>query len=434
MMKIKAAMAKNFAAISEISVNFSDTITYLCGANGSGKTTLGLHLIWFVLQGLSQKGSGLIAERYRFIGEGGKSAKGTIEIQDEQEKVTHTVTRKLLKNKTELEIKSSDNLVRGQEFLDSLFSAILINPMHFSELSSKAQALALGIDTGSFDAKRKELEQDRLLVGREATRLQGAADSCGQIEKTEKVSIAGLLRERQEIVEFNEVVRGKKTACEQLQAKAYELGVHMIELQEQLQAAEQEHSVVIRNIIDFEKEMAQPKDLTEIDRKIEGAEDQNARARVYEKSLEDQQAAETKQAEYQAKKDEIGQLDKDRAKYLQDQKLPFSNITINEDGELRLNNKPFCQPYFSTGECLKFGAKIGARLAEKQGRKLDYIYIPDSQDLDEKNRETLFADLVKQGFQVVAEFVDLEKQKEGYSILLKESQILNAVIEREYRE
>lgn len=423
-MKIKNLMLKNFASVSEINVNFSDTVTYLCGGNGAGKTTVGLNAIWFIMKGLAQKGEGLIAERFRFIGPHGKSAKGTIEIVDEKENVTHTVSRKLLKNKTELEIKSSDGIIRGEEFLSNLYSAILINPMHFSEMSGKAQALALGIDTKAFDTRRKELEQERLLIGRDKLRLDGVATSSEATQEVEAVSIAGLLKERQEIVEHNDAVAEKGLQYEQLQTEALEIEDEIKGWNEKLIAATKELITTRQDIAAFEK-IPQPKDLTEIDKTIEGAEETNAMARAYEKSLEDQKAAEKKQTEYQVKKDEIEELDGNRARYLQDQKLPFSNITINEDGELRLNDKPFGQPYFSTGECLKFGAKIGAKLAEKQGRKLDYIYIPDSQDLDEENRERLFGDLVKQGFQIVAEFVDLEKQKTGYSILLREMKVID---------
>ena len=84
-MKIKNLMLKNFAKVSEILVSFDDNITYLIGENASGKTTVGLNGVWFVFKGLAQKGDGLIAERFRFIGPHSKSAKAEITIYDEAE-------------------------------------------------------------------------------------------------------------------------------------------------------------------------------------------------------------------------------------------------------------------------------------------------------------------------------------------------------------
>lgn len=439
-MKIKSLMLKNFATVSEITVNFSDSVTYLCGGNGSGKTTIGLNAIWFILKGLAQKGIDVLhAERFRFIGPAGASAKGTIEVHDEKEDVTHVVTRKLLKNKAELEIKSSDGIKRGEEFLDTLFSAILINPMHFSQLSGKEQALTLGVDTAEFDQKRKALEQDRLLIGREATRLKGAVETAEPMEEVQAVSVSELLEELnrrrnhneqhgQEITELESIAREIERQEEQISQRAKQV----LDLQAALKLAENDYKVLISNKITQAKIVDKLVflDEAEIEKQIEEAEEINTRALAYKEYLKHKETHEAKEAEYTTKKDEIEAVDIARTKYLKDQKLPFSNITINEVGELRLNDKPFCSPYFSTGELLKFGAKLGAKIAKKGDKKLDYVYIPDCQDLDEENREKLFQGLVKEGMQVVAEFVSTEKQKRGHSILLKECRVVESYSEK----
>ena len=87
-----------------------------------------------------------------------------------------------------------------------------------------------------------------------------------------------------------------------------------------------------------------------------------------------------------------------------------------------INGRPFSETYFSKGEILR----IGIKLAAASDPKLKYIYVPDSQSIDEKNREKLFAELVDAGFQVVAEYVDTEKQKDHGSILLKESKVVES--------
>ena len=137
-MKIKDVMYKNFANISEISVSFDENITYLIGTNGAGKTTVGLNGIWFIIKGLAQKGDGLIAERFRFIGPGGKSAQGTLTIQDYDKEIEIKITRKLLKNKTELKIEASDGRQLDQAWLDSIFNSFLIGILCFFIVANDA--------------------------------------------------------------------------------------------------------------------------------------------------------------------------------------------------------------------------------------------------------------------------------------------------------
>ncbi len=420
-MKIKSLMLRNFAKVSEIRVNFSDSVTYLCGKNGSGKTTVGLNGIWFILKGLAQKGEGLIAERFRFVGPLAKSANGTIEVEDDKEGVTHTITRKLTKSKTELEITSSDGIQRDEAFVNSLFSAILINPMRFSEMSGKEQALALGIDTSGFDQKRNNFEQERLLVGREVKRLKGVADSSLGAEEVEAVSLAGLLEQRKEIENFNSMVDEKAEAYQALLTRKEAAETELTRLKHELNNTTADLEDAKTEINDFEVPPNR-QDLKEIDDKIAGAEEVNTKARAYQDSLQDQKAYEAKDAEYETLSGEIKHTDMKRAEYIQSQKLPFSNITI-EDGEFRLDGKPFKSPYFSTGECLKLGSKLGSKIAESEGRKLDYVWIPAT-IIDEDNREQLFQDLVSQGLQVVAEIVSTKKQDKGYSILLHEMQVV----------
>ncbi len=166
-MKIKNLMLKNFAKVSEISVSFDKNITYLIGANASGKTTVGLNGVFFAMKGLAQKGDGLIAERFRFIGPHSKSAKAEMTIYDETEGVEIKISRKLLRNKTELKIEASDGRQLDQSFLDSIFNSFLIDPVGFSRLSGKDQALAFGADTSEFDLKKKAVELERRDIGRD---------------------------------------------------------------------------------------------------------------------------------------------------------------------------------------------------------------------------------------------------------------------------
>lgn len=431
-MKLDDIIIQNFATVSYISVSFDKNLTYIIGENGSGKTTTGLNAVWFLLKGLAQKGENvLIAERFRFIGPHGKSATVIGNIHDEVEGVKYKITRKLLKNKTELKIEASDGRQLDQAWLDSIFNAFLIDPVGFSRLSGKQQALAFGADTASFDVKKKELYQERRDIGRDVERLKGVVETAGNPEKVEMVDIAELMTELDLRRQTN---RNRNHAIEDLEKKdkhitESELNIETIKadieaLRIRLVKAETdlERDGEIRHDKGSEVQLLQPANEQEIKEKVESSQKINLAATAYKDFLENQSSLSDEIDCYEGKTDEIRENEKGRTKYLQTLDLPWPNISINDEGEFRLNDKPFASPYFSTGEILKFGARIGSKL--KGGLK--YVYFPNSQQLDEKNREAVFKVLNDDGYQIVCEFVDTKKIEGENCILLKELKVIES--------
>ena len=432
-MKIKNLMLKNFAKVSEISVNFDEKITYLIGTNGAGKTTIGLNGIWFVMKGLAQKGGGVIAERFRFIGPHGKSATGALTIHDESENIEIKISRKLLKNSTELKIEASDGRQLDQKWLDSIFNSFLIDPMGFSRLSGKAQALAFGADTGTFDVKKKALEVERRDIGRDVTRLQGVVDSAGNPEKVEMVDIGELMAslkvedkktydktlKNNALGRLKEDLAGKKVKSAQLKT---ELEETIKKYNDNIEMYKEGIENLENMVSEKEKEVDEmPDGATQETRdQIENAQEINLKATEYNLFRANETALEDTQLNYEGKTVAIKDIESDRTKYLKSLDLPWPNITITDEGEFRLNDKPFCEPYFSTGEILKFGARIGSKL--KDGLK--YVYFPCSNNLDDENRDATFKVLVDDGFQVVAEYVGTERKKDAVSILLREMKVV----------
>jgi len=159
----------------------------------------------------------------------------------------------------------------------------------------------------------------------------------------------------------------------------------------------------------------------EVKDQIESAQAVNQKAVNYEKLQADKDNLYASMRDLTIRANIIKQNESDRVKYLKSLKLPWPNITINDDGEFRINGKPFANPYFSTGELLKMGAKIGSKL--KDGLK--YVFFPNSEALDDANREAVFKALNDDGFQVVAESVGTEKKK-ATSILLREMMVVES--------
>ena len=429
-MKIKTLMLENFAEVSEISVSFDKNVTYLIGINGSGKTTVGLNGVFFVMKGLAQKGNGLIAERFRFIGPHGKSAKGELTLFDEAEDVEIKISRKLLKNRTELKIEASDGRQLNQAWLDSIFNSFLIDPMGFSRLSGKDQALAFGADTSSFDVKKKEIEQERRDTGRDVKRLQGVVDSAGNPEKVEEVDVKELMAELEKRQQSNKIRDGELDRLKGLDEAISGKEDYIKSTKEKIKFLTKELSSAEAMIKkyhqarhDFANKIQVMKiaNEQEVKDQIESAQETNKKAIAYGQFRENETALGDQKLDYESKTLEIQENEADRTHYLKSLELPWPNITINDDGEFRINGKPFAGPYFSTGELLKLGARIGSKL--KDGLK--YVFFPNSEALDDANREAVFKALNDDGFQIVAECVGTEKKK-ATSILLKEMMVVES--------
>ena len=467
-MKIKQIMLKNFASVNQIEINLSDSVTYLIGENGSGKTTVGLNAIWFILEGLSLKGKKVLhGDRFRFIGNHGKSAVGRLILHDEIENIDITITRKLLKNKTELKITASDKRQLPANFIDNIFNIFSINPMGFAKLAPQEQSVALGVDTAKYDTLKKVAYDERHEIGYNVKRLKGAMEEIGDVEAVKSVDIQELLKAKDKIEVANtkaiEEVRIErdKTIQEALdynqkqtnkQAAITDITRDIDNAEEGIKALHDSIERLKRQITNDEKTRAKLFDkrsnlptpaekkttnptvkmpltesTSEVNRQIQAAETINQQAMLYQQSIEAQKKFEAAQALHADKQAEMKKIEDNRIEYLKSCNLPFANITIDDTGGVLINDRPFSETYFSKGEILRMGIKLAASV----NPKLKYVFIPDSQSLDEKNREKLFEELTEADFQVVAEYVDTERQKDHGSILLKESKVVESYDDNE---
>jgi hypothetical protein len=456
-------MLKNFANVNQIEINLSDSVTYLIGENGSGKTTVGLNAIWFILEGLSLKGKKVLhGDRFRFIGTHGKSAIGKLVLHDEIEKIDITIIRKLLKNKTELKITASDKRQLPADFIDDIFNIFSINPVGFAKLAPQEQSVALGIDTSENDRMKKVAYDERTELGRDVKQLKGAMEEFREVKAVEKVDIQKLLAKKdqiektntkltekaveqrneeiQKIVEFNDLQKDKTSALtsftkdiEIREQDIKTLRENINRLKTQLASNIGLHKKLIENrdqmpVPDKQKTTDIPldkpdlEDTSALNQQIQTAETTNQQATLYQQGVDAENKHKVAKLKYDNKTAELQTIEDNRIEYLKSCNLPFANITIDDTGGVLINDRPFSETYFSKGEILRMGIKLAAAA----NPKLKYVFVPDSQSIDEKNREKLFEELTEAGFQVVAEYVDTEKRKDHGSILLKESKVVES--------
>jgi chromosome segregation ATPase len=465
-MKVKEISLTNFAKYDQVTVSFDENVTYLIGKNGSGKSTLGITAIWFMFQGIAEKSSNgnnpLIGERFRFIGPKAASAKGEMILHDEKTGVDIKVIRKLTKSGSDLNFEAPDGVELGQQWLTDLFNIFLIAPKKFCELTPKDQAKALGIDTKKFDEEIADLKKKYT----EINAVYRAFGDLREVDKVEKVDIAALQFQKEEIkARLNnlylqnkkhneEALKGWEEDCKNVEAEISQFNNKQYALQNTIEQATSLVSKLeslgyegyevrtwitalgkpeeTRSFEDFYpqkpaliEELPDRAELDAIDQQIIDAGKINEQALLYEQYLQKKEQKETQELRLKANKELQAITEQKRVDYIKAFKFPFSNITVDDDGQLLLAGKPIKDPYFSTGELLK----IIPILLSTSNPELKYVFIQGFNDLDEDNWKQVEEYLTGKGFQLVVEMVGKTKVPEKNCILLRD----NVVVE-DYNE
>lgn len=484
-MKIKDIEFTNFAKYDKVAVSLDPNVTYYIGMNGAGKTTLGLNGIQFIMQGIAEKSTEgkvpLIGERFRFIGPKGATAKGVMTLYDEVKGFEVKVIRKLTKTGTELSFVGPEGMVLDQQWLNDLFNIFLIAPKRFCELSPKEQTKALGIDTKPYDDATAALKA-------EYTSFNAVYRSYGELvepEKADKVDVEALQAQKEVIKKkLNQLYTDNKLAnkatetahklaCEKVDESANSFNKEQDELFVKISAATKAFNELFllgyqgNEVEEFiaslgkcqEKkdakklypvaptvmavmpadyqpaagelviinEMPDDKEMQDIDKLIADAAETNRKALLYTQWEESVKKKEAQKAELDANTKKQKDKDAERVAYVKAFKFPFSNITVDEDGQLLMAGqdkvfKPIKEPYFSTGEILK----IVPILLSTANPELKYVFIQGFNDLDEDNWPQLEKYLTDKGFQLVVEMVGKAPIADKNCILLKDNIVVES--------
>jgi hypothetical protein len=425
-MKIKSLKLENFSKYSQVEVDFDQSITYLIGKNGSGKSTLGLTGVQFMFEGIAEKASKgaspLIGERFRFIGPESPSAKGEMVLYDEERGFEIKVLRKLTSKGSELKLEAPDDVVLDQRWLSDLFNLFLIAPKKFIELSGKEQAIALGIDTSSIDKEIVELKSEYTLINRDIKSLGDPE----QVEEIKPVDVGELNKQKNEINKFNEEQRVKSDKIKEAKKLLKELENERIELQAKLDA------IVARiekgNNVMEALPKPEPEQSTEaIDVQINESAKINEQAMKYKQYKVAIEKKEAKQKELEANKEQQKQKELEKVAVIKSKELPFDGMSVNNEGELLINDRPVKQPYFSSGELLK----IVPILMSSTDPKLKYVFIQEFNLLDEDMQMEVEKYLTGKGFQLVIELVGKSTIKDRNCILLKDMEIVEEILDED---
>lgn len=374
---IKSLELLNFHKFSEIKVDFDESRSFFVGGNGAGKSTLGSAAIWAIINGVGERGNNLYnAERFRMIGEKSASAKGILTLKDTDTDDTIRVERKITKDANTIKIESESGKVLDQTWLSSLFSEYMFAPKRFIDLPGVEQAKALGVNTVKFDQALKELKA-------EYTTLNRIYKEHGLLEEVEEPKVTGditdLLAQRDEITAHNGKIDLAHAKQKEISDKILALELELVNLNAQ------------QGKIEAWLSDKKPIDLADINAKIASAQENSQAKAKYDAYLAKKAKMEVDFNKIKANKEAQENTIKQRLDCIQEAKLPFKNMTISDEGELLINDKPLKSQYFSYGELLK----IMIFIISTMKTDLKYCFIENWMMLDEENQKVILDLLAK---------------------------------------
>jgi len=396
---------ENFGGMQKFKVNFDPRITYVTGPNMAGKSTIAKTAFFFGLEGIAEKGTHYKG-RGNFVGEWGDEAKTIIKLRDEHG--SYTVTRAMNdKKQTQFSVVSDTGRSLDQAWLNKLFQSLMISPLDFANMHEKEQAKQLGIDTSEYDERILALKMD-------FTFINGTLRDFGEIiipEKVEYVDVSELNRQKNEVLAFNQQQRVRTNELSKKNGEIATLDIHISKLQQELQIAlvSRENRVKEKNALTLPEP---EKDTSGFDKVMEEMDKTNKDAMFYGIALEKSRQKAVKEEELSANKLAQKQLQEEKVAYLQTLDLPFSTMTIDDNGGLMMDGKYIREPFFSSGELWA----VIPRIIAKMQPEFKYIFIQGWNMMDKKHQKNLVEDMLGLGFQLCIEVVD-ETENGGIIVL-----------------
>jgi len=355
-MKIIGLKVDGFRKLKAVEVNFAqDGITTIIGDNEQGKTTV-LDTIEYLIKGKTMLNEDIIQH-------------GKKELTAELSLGKYSIKRKSdKKGKDYLRITTNEGeevKKKKQSFLNEMINDLTFNPFPFL-LKSGDEKLKfmfdfLKIDTKTFDKKLKDLENDRLICGREGKKI----GKIEQVEKAEYKDIKEILKEKERLeIKNKEAERKAIEQKEVLLQKALDFNKKQddIELKrninkenikrgkEQLLKLEEEIKNINIKIKSLEKEKENlpkkedkksteiempkyfTKDLSVFSEEINRTIENNKLADKYEEYKKNKIEIKEKRDEYNAFSKDIEKIREEKKQLLNNTETGVKDLKISEDG------------------------------------------------------------------------------------------------------
>jgi energy-coupling factor transporter ATP-binding protein EcfA2 len=457
--RLTGTYLRNFAGFdgaAGVSVEYPDGVSYLCGPNGSGKSTITIVQLQACIKGIAENQSGdkLLGSRFSFIGEAGKSADIVNRFKDERAGRTFSIKNHITDSANKITVQPDDDKPVPPEWMCEFLSVNLMSEKHFCGLSAKDQALALGVETKSFDDRIAELKVEYRAINKV---ISGFGEIV-EIEPVEQVDINELKEKKKQITDHlnaqyveNRKENARRKADWEAQRNRYNAAI--AETKKANEACEAiinrcEDALTalvaagyaggeVRAFIDslpvpvpvHEFDTSEPEyvpeipdrtPLDEIEAEIESAYEANARAEKYEEYLEKIDSLESTKKSLHDNEEKQASEKQARVEYIRQFNFGFSGLDTNEQGELQLNGRPIRNPYFSTGERIR----IVAKLMRSRSPLFKTVFLDSFCELDDVAGPALLEELLADGFHPIVSIPRQQPVEGENCIVLRECKIV----------
>lgn len=452
---LKGVKIHNLSNFNKFKCKFNNNSNYVYGEMGAGKSFIGINGIQMAINGIAERNNSFWGKRIHFIGKLGASGDIEYEFKDNRDDSSFFIKNHVTKAGNSITFRKGDGTTINEEWLNNFLNIAFLSASNFCSLSGIDQAKALGIDTSTFDLNIKKYKEEITLLNREIKNIgeilevdkinpinidelkekkneikqRMAKEYSDNVEYNKKLKYQYDLdceEERSKVRKFNEdqvkIVHNRNDANDCL-AKLVNLGYEGQEVKKwilSLPVEQNQLNYTPLNTPVYIKELADTKNLDEIDSKIEQAQDINNKAKDYQNYLIKASFKKDKLGKVIEWNNKVSEEESARVNYINQTDFGFKGLSTDENGSLIFKDRPIKKQYFSTGEL----EIIVAKLAMSRNPLLKVRFIDELGILSPKKQDELVSELIDMGFQVIAS-VPGENVNHDNVIVLKDCALLN---------
>lgn len=292
-----------------------------------------------------------------------------------------------------------------QTVLDALRgSSIADDPIAFARLDPKKRYDLLKQLVPDFDfdvhaSERREVAEDRTIIGRQYDTAKGAAEAIvvpADAPKT-PIDVTALAAELRSAGETN----ARLDAMERARAEALEQAEQLRDQADKLMAQARSKNLEADGLVTAARDMVpagEKVDIAPLEDRIRNAESLNAGARKRQEKVLQQAQADTLGTKYEGLTAALKAMDDAKAKAIEKAKLPIPELTFG-DGDILLDGLPFDQA--STARKIR----VSTALLMAMKPDLRVLLVREGSLLDDEARAALEADAKANDFVVLMECV-----------------------------
>lgn len=306
---------------------------------------------------------------------------------------------------SDLTVTDPEGKRHGQTLLDSFIGELALDLPKFIEASNKEKAdillqiIGLKDELYELEEEERQLEQERLLKGREARSRESHANELPEFEDAPKehISATELIQQQQEILAKNGENQRKRQQYSQLQHQAKIQSEEIEKLELQLANLKTAYAETLNDLTIAEKtvEQLQDESTAEIENSIANIETINEKVTANKrKNLALKEAGQLRE-EYNLLNDKVKDKREEKYSLLEKADLPLPELSI-EDGELTYKGQKW--DGMSGSQQLVVATAIVRKLQPECG----FVLMDKLEQMDSITMQEFGAWLEKEGLQVIA--------------------------------